>query len=111
MEQEKQKYAILLFEKYLINANQVSGKTILLLFDEIENITFNKSAVDHWCNGLDFVYFWQSIRSVYQKLDTVFTFCIFGTNPMCIEVATIKGKDNPIFNIFQPSYIKGFDQK
>lgn len=101
--------AAILFEKYIKQAKETSKKTILILFDEIENITFNKSAVEHWCNGLDFVYFWQSIRSVYQKLDSVFTFCILGTNPRCIEVPTIHEKDNPIFNIFKPSYINGFD--
>lgn len=86
-----------------------TGKTILLLFDEIENITFGKSGVDHWRNGLDFVYFWQSIRSAYQRLSNTFTFTIFGTNPKCVEEPSILGADNPIYNIFQPSYIPGFD--
>lgn len=79
------------------------------MFDEIENITFGKSSAGHWCNELDFVYFWQSIRSTYQALGEVFTFCIFGTNPKCVEDATILGKDNPIFNMFQLMYIPGFD--
>lgn len=102
--------AAILFEELILKAHNDTQKTFLLLFDEIENITFDKSPVDHWCTGLDFVYFWQSIRSSYQKLDSIFTFCIFGTNPRCVEVPTIKEKDNPIFNIFQPSYISGFDQ-
>lgn len=84
-------------------------KSILLLFDEIENITFNKSGVEHWRDGLDFVYFWQSIRSAFQSTEKgVFTFCIFGTNAKCIEEPMIKGTDNPIFNVFQPKYIPGF---
>lgn len=88
--------------------SQQSGKSILLLFDEIENITYGKSSVDHWCTGLDFVYFWQSVRSAYQRLKGSFTFTIFGTNAKCIEEPSIQGKDNPIFNIFQPYYIPGF---
>jgi len=102
--------AAIQFKQALISANnQLSGKTILLMFDEIENITFSKSSVEHWCNKLDFVYFWQSIRSVFQTTNSVFSFCILGTNPKCVEVSTVQGKDNPIFNIFLPKYIPGFD--
>ncbi|MGE4496753.1 MAG: AAA-like domain-containing protein [Deferribacterales bacterium] len=100
-----------IFEKYLIDFHKRIGKSILLLFDEIENITFDKSSSIHWCDGLDFIYFWQTIRSVFQRTDNVFSFCILGTNPRCVEIATIKGKDNPIFNIFRPKYIPGFDAK
>ena len=87
---------------------QSTKKSIILFFDEIENITFSKSAVNHWCSSLDFVYFWQTIRSIYQRNMGIFTFCIFGTNPKCIEMSLILGKDNPIYNIFQPFYIQGF---
>ncbi len=97
------------FEAYLKKFKKFSSQNILLMFDEIENITFGKSSVKHWCEGLDFVYFWQSIRSAYQATVDLFTFCIFGTNPKCIEDATILEKDNPIFNMFQPFYIEGFD--
>jgi len=99
----------ILFAETIYNCNQKTGKTILLLFDEIENITFGKSGVDHWRVGMDFVYFWQSIRSAYQRLTNVFTFTIFGTNPKCVEEPSILGTDNPIYNAFQPSYIPGFD--
>ena len=97
-----------LFSEAIERFYQLSSKTILLLFDEIENITFGKSSVDHWCNGLDFVYFWQSVRSAYQRLKGSFTFTLFGTNAKCVEEPSILGKDNPIFNIFQPYYIPGF---
>lgn len=86
-----------------------TGKTLLLLFDEIENITFEKSSVEHWCTGLDFIYFWQSIRSCYHQLSDTFTFCIFGTNAKCVEEPVFRGKDNPIYNMIQPTYIPGFD--
>ena len=97
-----------LFHEYLNECSCTLNKTILLLFDEIENITFGKSSVDHWCNDLDFVYFWQSIRSSYQRSNNIFTFAVFGTNAKCVEDPTILGKDNPIFNFFQPFYIPGF---
>lgn len=97
------------FSRIIEKCHNATGKSILLLFDEIENITFGKSSVNHWCNSLDFVYFWQSIRSAYQRLQNVFTFTICGTNAKCIEEPSILGKDNPIFNIFQPYYIPGFN--
>ncbi len=97
------------FERYVKLFKKETNQTILILFDEIENITFGKSSVKHWNEELDFVFFWQSIRSVYQATNEIFTFCIFGTNAKCIEDATILEKDNPIFNMFQPYYIPGFD--
>ena len=97
------------FVSVMMNCCKKAKKTILLLFDEIENITFGKSGVEHWRTGLDFVYFWQSIRSAYQRLNNTFTFTIFGTNPKCVEEPSILGTDNPIYNAFQPSYIPGFD--
>lgn len=97
------------FEHAILELFKKTNKTIIFLFDEIENITFKKSPVQHWSDGSDFVFFWQSIRSVYQKIGKIFTFCIFGTNPMCVETPTVGGADNPIFNMFTPNYIKGFD--
>lgn len=96
------------FERYISIIKEKTDKSILILFDEIENITFDKSAIKHWCDDFDFIFFWQSIRSVYQSTKDIFTFCIVGTNPRCIEVPSIKGKDNPIYNNFQPKYIEGF---
>ena len=98
-----------LFATTIQNTSKIIGKTILLLFDEIENITFGKSGVEHWRNGMDFVYFWQSIRSAYQRINNIFTFTLFGTNPKCVEEPSILGVDNPIYNAFQPCYIPGFD--
>jgi len=86
-------------------------KSILLIFDEIENITFDTSISEHWKSGIDFIKFWQVIRSSHQKLrgDNIFTYLITGTNPRCIEKATINKTDNPIFSQFSPIYIPAFD--
>lgn len=85
-------------------------RNILLIFDEIENITFGTSISPTWRDGVSFVKFWQVIRSVYQSLDTKYryTFLIAGTNPRCIEVSSIRGTDNPIFSQFVPHYIEPF---
>jgi hypothetical protein len=86
-------------------------KSILLIFDEIENITFDTSISDNWKGGSDFIKFWQVIRSSHQKLraNNVFTYLITGTNPRCIEKSTINKADNPIFSQFSPIYIPAFD--
>lgn len=110
-EQFTETNAAYLFEKAISTLSKNIGKRVLLLFDEIENITFDKSGVQHWCDGLDFMYFWQSVRSAFQHTTNVFTFCILGTNPRCVEEHFIKGKENPIFNAFSPQYIPGFDQE
>ena len=97
------------FEFYLKKLYNKYHQSILVLFDEIENISFEKSPNDFWCKGTDFILFWQAIRSIYQKNDKIFTFCVIGTNPRCIEVPSFLGKDNPIFNLVSPIYIPGFD--
>jgi len=98
------------FEQDIVRIYKKTGsKSILLIFDEIENITFNVSPTDHWAEDLDFVFFWQTLRSLFHKLGRIFTYMIVGTNPMCIETALIQGKDNPIFNQVPYDYIPGFD--
>ena len=99
------------FEKYLRRIGERKSKRVLFFFDEIEQITFNKSNVAHWKNGSDFVSFWQTIRSVFQTTTDkeLFTFCIMGTNPLCVEKPTIdSGVDNPIYSFVEPRYIQGF---
>lgn len=102
--------APLIFEDEIVKIhNLFNKKSILLIFDEIENITFNISSSKHWANGLDFIYFWQTLRSLFQKLDGVYSYLIVGTNPLCIEEPSIQNKDNPLFNQLPFEYIPGFD--
>lgn len=98
------------FEELIIKMhNMLSNKNILLIFDEIENITFGISPTQHWSKDLDFVYFWQTLRSLFQKLPNVFSYLLVGTNPLCIEMEKILEKDNPIFCQIPISYIPRFD--
>lgn len=88
----------------------LNENNILIILDEIENITFNISPSKHWSTDLDFIYFWQSLRSVLQRYERVFSYLIVGTNPTCVEHASIHGKDNPIFSqVPFFSYIEPFD--
>ncbi len=89
--------------------NEIGQKNILIIFDEIENITFGVSPSDHWANELDFLYFWQTLRSLFQKLPKVFSYLLVGTNPQCVEKEKIRGKDNPIYGQVPLSYIPRFD--
>ena len=86
-------------------------KSILLIFDEIENISFETSLSENWKSGIDFIKFWQVIRSAFQqhRNENVFTYFITGTNPRCVELSTINKIDNPLFSQFPPFYITAFD--
>ena len=79
------------------------------MFDEVEHITYGKAVDEKWGKGLESVSFWKAIRSTYQLQDSKFTYCIVGTNPICIEYPTITHADNPIFCGVEPLYIPGFD--
>jgi GTPase SAR1 family protein len=95
--------------KKIFKANNDSR--ILLIFDEIENITFNLSPTEHWKSGGDYISFWQTIRSVFQNNPNIFSFIIAGVNPMIIETGTINTFDNPIYRIITPKYLKFFKAK
>ena len=75
-----------LFSKAISASAKIApGGTILLMFDEIERISFGTGDSDHWKNGDDFVLFWQSVRSAYQEISSGFTYLVAGTNPESLE--------------------------
>lgn len=98
------------FKEDIMTFLQKSKKNLLLIFDEIENISFGTSATSDWREGMYFVKFWQVIRSTCQSNSTkrIFSFLIAGTNPRCVEIQTINKTDNPIFQQFSPIYIEPF---
>ncbi|WP_333624564.1 hypothetical protein [Sphingobacterium siyangense] len=98
------------FEKDLIKLHKkLKNKNILLIFDEIEHITPGISLSQHWKNGEDFVLFWQTLRSLFQKYNNLFSYLIVGTNPKCVETPFINGVDNPIYMQIPHEYIQPFD--
>jgi len=98
------------FEKDLQKiSKKVNGKSILLIFDEIEHISPGISLTEHWKSKTDFVLLWQTLRSLFQKHNKLFSYLIVGTNPKCIEMPFIQGADNPIFNQIPFQYIPPFD--
>lgn len=98
------------FEKSLKKVyNRLANKRILLIFDEIEQISFSTSPSVHWKENNDSLFFWQAIRSIFQSDSHLFSFIITGVNPKCIEDSKINGTDNPIFNILTPIYVPLFE--
>jgi len=98
------------FEKDLVAiSKKITAVSILLIFDEIERITYGVSPTNHWKDGLDFVFFWQTLRSIFQKHESLFTYLIVGTNPKCVETSLIEGQDNPIFSQIPFEYLPPFD--
>lgn len=75
---------------------------LLIIFDEIENISPRTAASDHWRNGRDPAYFWQIIRSFLQaKSNGNMSVCLVGTSPHLIEQTRIAEIDNPVY-LFAP---------
>lgn len=93
--------------KKIYNSN--NKNRILIIFDEIENITFDISPTEHWNRETDFILFWQSIRAIYQKNQGLFSFIIAGVNPKTIETGLINSFDNPIYRMITPTYLKLFN--
>lgn len=102
--------ATISFESDLASLYQGLGnKRILLIFDEIEQISYTTSPSDHWRDGNDSLFFWQAIRSTSQMKNQLLAFVIAGVNPKCVEIAKINKYPNPIFNALTPQYISLFD--
>ena len=98
-----------LFERDLLRFyKNVHKKRILIIFDEIEHISPVSSLSEHWIKENDFIFFWQTMRSTYQKHQDKMTYLITGTNPQCVEMPQIKEIDNPIFNQIPSTYIPAF---
>lgn len=88
--------------------NALGKKRILIILDEIEHISANVSASEHWSKENDFLYFWQSFRSIFQNKPWLFSFIISGVNPRAIEMPVVNGIDNPIYRFLTPSYLPFF---
>jgi len=107
-----EKKASTLFETALRNYKEELGnQRILLIFDEIENISFKTSSEEHWATGKDFIDFWQTLRAIYQKNEDLFCVAIAGVNPLCVEKPLIETFDNPLFSIISPIYLDLFTVK
>ena len=102
--------AILSFEEDMTALYHALGdRRILLIFDEIEEISFEISPEEHWRDGDDARQFWKALRSISQTDNRLFSFVITGVNPKCVEIQNINGYQNYIFGALTPQYVSLFD--
>ena len=87
---------------------------VVLMFDEIEAITFRVGEpTGPWYDGKSFVHFWNILRGYCTRPRSNLSIVIAGTNPMINEIPSIEGMANPMFQQLsssnQGSYLKPFD--
>lgn len=90
--------------RYVMKTASDMNKKIVIMFDEIEYISFKSPMDIHW--HTEFVDFWQTIWSV-QSLHRNLVFILSGVNPSVSETDTIDGIQNPLFGIVQAEYLQG----
>lgn len=104
-----EKQAISLFHQDL-NKLLNSRNPVILLFDEIEHLTFDIAMSPHWKTENDFIFFWQAIRSYYQTYPNKISLIIAGTNPKINETPIVNGYDNPMYEqLTNDTYLPSFD--
>jgi hypothetical protein len=105
-----EKYAADSFSKDVLGIYRSrKASTVLFLFDEIERIAPRTGSSTHWRDGDDFVYFWQTLRAVFQRNPGIFTYMLVGTNPSCVELSVIGNHENPLFGSIPAEYVSPFD--
>lgn len=89
---------------------------VVLMFDEIEAITFGVGKESGpWYDGDNFIHFWNVLRGFCTRSSSNLSIVVAGTNPMINEIPTIgqAGIANPMFQQLsasnQGSYLKPFD--
>jgi hypothetical protein len=108
-EEYSEKDASVCFEEDLrVVFRQQGSRRVLLAFDEIESITYGLSPSHHWARDNDFLFFWQSIRAIFQRNDGLFSLIVTGVNPFCAEIPSVLGVDNPIYRFIVPRYLSLF---
>ncbi|WP_238907279.1 cold shock domain-containing protein [Clostridium sp. YIM B02506] len=96
------------FIGYLKKVYSLHKKRVLIIFDEIEHITFDLSRKSHWSSGEDYLSFWQTLRSIIQSEPNLCSFIIAGVNPKITEQVSVNEFDNPIFNNVSARYLNLF---
>lgn len=90
--------------RYLMKKAAERNTKIILIFDEIEYISYFAKQDNHW--GEDYFDFWQTLWSE-QSIFANLCFIICGVNAYVTEKDSINGIQNPLFGIIQAEYLKG----
>ncbi len=97
------------FQADMLKIYQSKKRTpTLLIFDEIERISPTTGSSPHWATGIDFIYFWQTMRGLYQRHPEVYTYLLVGTNPSGVESPIIAKQENPLFASVPSQYVPYF---
>lgn len=88
--------AIEYFSKDLLQVLDKTGGHIVLIFDEIEQITVNSTFDETWQDPIAFHLFWSSIITFCEKNPGVLSLIIAGINPSISEVDILPTSSNAI---------------
>lgn len=94
--------------RYVMKEASIRNKKIVIIFDEIEYISFRSPLDPHWKS--EYIEFWQTMWSV-QSLHRNLVFIISGVNASVTEVDMINGVQNPLFGIVQSEYLQGLSKE
>lgn len=90
--------------RYLMKRASERRIKIILIFDEIEYISYFAKQDAHWKQ--DYFDFWQTMWSEQSTFANL-CFIICGVNSYVTEKDSIEGIQNPLFGIIQSEYLKG----
>ena len=93
--------------RYVMKEASLKNIKIIIMFDEIEYISFKSPQDAHWKN--EYIDFWQTLWSI-QSLHRNIVFIISGVNPSVTEIDTVNGIQNPLFGIVQSEYLQGLSE-
>lgn len=94
--------------RYVMKEASIRNKKIVIIFDEIEYISFRSPLDPHWKS--EYIEFWQtmwSVQSLYRNL----VFIISGVNASVTEIDMVNGVQNPLFGIVQSEYLQGLSKE
>lgn len=95
-----------MFFQHMNSALGNAKNSILIIFDEIENISPTTAASPHWRDENDTLLFWQTLRSYIQSESKGrLSICIVGTSPQILETSNINSIANPIYLFAQKKFI------
>lgn len=98
------------FRSQLKTAISQAKSKLLIIFDEIENISPGTAASIHWETQRDCLLFWQNLRSFMQKdANGKLSTCIVGTSPKLLELEKLSDAPNPVYLFTQKRFISALD--
>ena len=112
VKQEEDQVSIIRNMRTAVKEAANKGIKLILIFDEIEYISFIAVLNEHW--KTEFVDFWQTIWSI-QSSSRNLSFIVSGVNATVSEepFVVVGGKkvQNPLFGIVQSEYLKGLTEE